>query len=202
MIPKIRFKGFTDAWEQRKLGEICHSFEYGLNVSAKDFDGTNKYLRITDIDDESRLFIDTGITSPDCDLKQFSNYILKKGDIVFARTGASVGKTYIYNIKDGIVYYAGFLIRGRVKEGFFPDFIFNSTLTKHYEKFVLITSQRSGQPGINAQEYSSFELSTPQYGEQKCIGHFLLSIDHLITLHQRKLNYFFAQPIILKQDSR
>ena len=42
-IPEIRFKGFTEAWEQRKLGEVASSFEYGLNAAAKEFDGENKY---------------------------------------------------------------------------------------------------------------------------------------------------------------
>ena len=43
-IPSIRFKGYNDVWEQRKLGEVCNSFEYGLNAAAKEFDGINKYL--------------------------------------------------------------------------------------------------------------------------------------------------------------
>jgi hypothetical protein len=55
-VPEIRFKGFTDAWEQRKLGEVAEHFEYGLNAASTDFDGTNKYIRITDIDDDSREF--------------------------------------------------------------------------------------------------------------------------------------------------
>ena len=49
--PKIRFPGFTGDWEQRKLGDVADSFEYGLNAAAKEFDGANKYIRITDIDD-------------------------------------------------------------------------------------------------------------------------------------------------------
>ncbi|EAE5495755.1 restriction endonuclease subunit S, partial [Listeria monocytogenes] len=49
-VPVIRFKGFSEAWEQRKLGEIANSFEYGLNASSKTYDGENKYIRITDID--------------------------------------------------------------------------------------------------------------------------------------------------------
>ena len=55
--PRIRFKGYTDAWEQRKLGNICESFEYGLNAAAKEYDGKNKYIRITDIDDSSHEFL-------------------------------------------------------------------------------------------------------------------------------------------------
>ncbi|EQA3582026.1 restriction endonuclease subunit S, partial [Enterococcus faecalis] len=109
--PEIRFPGFMEDWEQRKLGELAESFEYGLNASAKKFDGSNKYIRITDIDDISHKFNQSGVTSPDIDFASADNYKLKKGDILFARTGASVGKTYMYRESDGLVYYAGFLIR-------------------------------------------------------------------------------------------
>ncbi|MBQ9955578.1 MAG: hypothetical protein IJO87_09185, partial [Eggerthellaceae bacterium] len=54
--PAIRFDGFTDPWEQRKLGDVAEHFEYGLNAAATEFDGVNKYLRITDIDDDTHEF--------------------------------------------------------------------------------------------------------------------------------------------------
>ena len=120
------------------------------------------------------------------DLTGAENYCLKYGDILFARTGASVGKTYIYKDSDGLVYYAGFLIRGRVKDEFVPEFVFQNTLTDDYEKFIRITSQRSGQPGVNAQEYAGYEISMPTYKEQKKIGQYFSNLDRLITLHQRK----------------
>ena len=185
--PRIRFKGYTDDWEQRKLGEIASSFEYGLNAAAKEFDGKNKYIRITDIYDDSREFDQNNVTSPDIDLLNADSYKLTKGDILFARTGASVGKTYIYKDFDGLVYYAGFLIRAKIKDSYIPEFIFQSTLTKAYEKFIKVTSMRSGQPGVNAQEYSQFELMIPEKPEQDKIGIYFTSLDHLITLHQRKL---------------
>ena len=186
-VPEIRFNGFTQAWEQRKLGELASSFEYGLNAASKSYDGINKYIRITDIDDETRTFLDTDLTSPDCDLSLSENYLLKDGDILFARTGASVGKTFIYKAFNGVVYYAGFLIRARLKENCSPQFVFYNTLTKEYEKFIRVTSQRSGQPGVNAHEYATFELRLPKYDEQCEIGKFFTNLDHLITLHQRKL---------------
>ena len=186
-VPEIRFAGFTDAWEQRKLEEMSYSFEYGLNAAATTYDGENRYIRITDIDDETRLFSTTDLTSPDIDLKSADNYRLRESDIVFARTGASVGKTYIYKPFDGIMYYAGFLIRARIRPEYSANFVFQNTLTEQYRNFVAITSQRSGQPGINAQEYSTFEFFVPGYKEQEQIGAFFRHLDHLITLHQREL---------------
>ena len=187
-VPEIRIKGFTDAWEQRKLGDITEKFEYGLNAAATDFDGVNQYLRITDIDDETREFNKTSLTSPDTNLDFADNYILKQGDILFSRTGASVGKTYQYKESDGRVYYAGFLIRARLLSGFNVGFIFQNTLTKRYENFISITSQRSGQPGVNAQEYASFKLLLPKFEEQEQIADLITKLDNLITLHQGKLD--------------
>ena len=112
---------------------------------------------------------------------------MKYGDILFARTGASVGKTYIYKDSDGLVYYAGFLIRGHVKNDFSPEFVFQNTLTDDYNRFIRITSQRSGQPGVNAQEYAGYEISAPSFSEQQKIGLYFSYIDHLITLHQQKV---------------
>ena len=187
-VPEIRFEGFTDEWEQRKLGELSSSFEYGLNAAAKEYDGENKYIRITDIDDESREFKQEDITSPDTDLSFAENYKLSEGDILFARTGASVGKSYIYKASDGLVYYAGFLIRARIKPEYNSEFVFQNTLTGNYEKFIKVTSMRSGQPGVNAQEYSQYQIMMPSKPEQDKISDCLRNLDNLITLHQRKLD--------------
>ncbi|WP_435340266.1 restriction endonuclease subunit S [Enterococcus durans] len=186
--PKVRFAKFNEEWEQRKLGELAESFEYGLNASAKKFDGSNKYIRITDIDDISHKFNQSGVTSPDIDFANADNYKLKKGDILFARTGASVGKTYIYRESDGLVYYAGFLIRARIKSKISSEFVFQTTFNDSYNQFIKITSQRSGQPGVNAEEYSNFKIMIPNYEEQNAIGCFFKKVDDTITLNQKKIS--------------
>ena len=200
--PKIRFKGYTDDWEQRKLGEIASSFEYGLNAAAKEYDGENKYIRITDIDDNTHEFLTYNLTSPDIDLTDVENYKLAEGDILFARTGASVGKSYIYRDSDGLVYYAGFLIRARIREEYDAEFVFQSTLTDKYNKYIAVTSQRSGQPGVNAQEYSEFEIRVPEKEEQTKIGTYFHNLDHLITLHQRKNIYFYEKVTLVWEQHK
>ena len=189
-VPEIRFTGFTDPWEQRKLGDVASSFDYGLNAAATEYDGQNKYLRITDIDDETHEFSKSDLTTPLADLAMSADYLLKEGDLLFARTGASVGKTYLYRQFDGMVYFAGFLIRARIGEGADPEFAYQATLTDAYKKYVAITSQRSGQPGVNAQEYADYQLMLPSKTEQQQIGMTLRSLDDLITLHQRKRLWF------------
>ena len=157
-----------------------------MNAAAKEYDGQNKYLRITDIDDTSRQFVSADITSPDANLAEADNYRLSDGDVLFARTGASVGKTYLYKKSDGLVYFAGFLIRAKIKESVSAGFIFQNTLTRSYERYIAITSQRSGQPGVNAQEYAEYQLMLPELFEQEKIAKLLEAFDTLITLHQRK----------------
>ena len=187
-MPALRFRGFYDAWEQRKLGDLTNSFEYGLNASAKKFDGIHKYIRITDIDDSSRKFNSESITSPDIDFSSADNYELKQNDLLFARTGASVGKSYIYTESDGLVYYAGFLIRVRIKPEFDSNFVFQNTFTSSYENFIRITSQRSGQPGVNSKEYASFEISIPSLEEQQMIGSLFKQLDNLTAQNERKID--------------
>lgn len=137
-----------------------------------------------------RTFNLDNLKSPTGNLSGKEEYLIRKEDIVFARTGASVGKSYLHKeiIKD--VYFAGYLIRIRSKNGIEPKFIFYNTLTSEYKKFVKITSARSGQPGINANEYKSYKLYTPNYSEQKSIGKMLSKIDKIITLEQEKLAYY------------
>lgn len=187
-IPEIRFKGFEGEWEEQKLGEVAKSFEYGLNAAATDYDGVNKYLRITDIDDESHEFKTDALTSPNINFNNADNYRLIESDLLFARTGASVGKTYYYKNTDGLVYFAGFLIRARIKSEYNTRFIFQNTLTNKYDNFIRLTSQRSGQPGVNAQEYSEYSLMIPHLKEQTQIGTYFQNLDSLISLHQCKYN--------------
>ena len=185
--PEIRFQGSSDEWEPCTLKDVCISFEYGLNAAAKKFDGKNKYIRISDIDDDTRLFLSYDLTSPDCDLRLAENYQLHDGDIVFARTGASVGKTFLYKASEGIVYYAGFLIRAKLKKAYYPDFVFYNTLTNRYGQFIRVTSQRSGQPGVNAQEYATFKFYNPLYCEQEKLGQYFRHLDNIIIQRQDKL---------------
>lgn len=182
-IPQLRFPEFEGEWERKKLGEVSTDLMYGMNASAKTFDGQTKYIRITDIDEESRKFVPNPITSPDYLLED--RFKLKVGDILFARTGASVGKTYLYQEKDGILYFAGFLIKFHISKAN-NNFIFLNTLTEKYRKWVGFMSMRSGQPGINLEEYKSFEFNLPTLSEQQKIASFFMAIDSKLDLLRKK----------------
>lgn len=199
-VPEIRLDGFEGEWGKVKLKDVTESIEYGLNASAKEFDGENKYIRITDIDDVSRKFKEDSLTSPDINVSECDNYLLCEKDILFARTGASVGKTYLYDKKDGKVYFAGFLIRARIKDKFDSKFIFQNTLTDRFTQYVKVTSQRSGQPGVNGKEYGEYELYLPKYEEQQAIGSYFSNLDNLINSHQEKISQLETLKKKLLQD--
>ena len=84
-IPEIRFQNYSDNWGGKTLKDLSDSIEYGLNVSATYFDGVHKYVRITDIDDNSRKFISEKVTSPDVEFTpELENFKLQKNDLLFA----------------------------------------------------------------------------------------------------------------------
>lgn len=88
----------VEKWTYISLGSISSKFDYGLNEEAIDYDGKHKYIRITDIDEITSKFINDNLTTP----ANFDNkYIVNKNDILLARTGASTGKSYLYDPNDG-----------------------------------------------------------------------------------------------------
>lgn len=164
-------------WEEKRLGEVSNNIMYGMNASATSFDGNHKYVRITDISEITRKFNPKPITSPDGIIEE--KFKLSKGDIVFARTGASVGKSYLYDENDGDLYFAGFLIKFSITKAN-PYFVFLQTLNYRYDKWVKLMSMRSGQPGINAEEFKTFKIHFPSLPEQQKIASFLSGLDQKI----------------------
>ncbi len=164
------------------LGFSCDGFDYGIAAEAKEFDGINQYIRITDIDDDSSSYTSRNSVSPSF---LDENCVCIENDILFARTGASTGKTYLYNRNDGKLYFAGFLIRANVKPIFDPYFVFTMTKTSRYANWIKIMSARSGQPGINAQEYKTFSFYHPSLKTQNKISKFIKNIDKRIQTQSK-----------------
>ena len=183
LVPQLRFKEFDDEWEKKKLGDISSKVAYGMNSAAITFDGKHKYLRITDIDEDSREFKSDSLTSPDGLIED--KFKMKLNDIVFARTGASTGKSYLYNPKDGNLYYAGFLIKFNIAKAD-SYFVYSQTFRESYRKWVQVYSMRSGQPGLNAEEYKNLKFAIPSLKEQQKIAAFLTAVDDKISQLTRK----------------
>lgn len=176
-------------WEVKSLSDCCLiKGEYGINAPAVEFNNSfPTYIRITDIDDDGNY---TAIKKASVDDINSKKFVLRKGDIVFARTGATVGKTYLYDERDGELVFAGFLIRFRPNENqLIVEHLKNFTNSKIYWDWVKTISMRSGQPGINAEEYGSLKIPLPPLPEQKAIAHILGLMDEVIN----KNNQLIAQ---------
>lgn len=152
---------------------------YGINASAVPYsDKLPVYIRITDIA-EGGQFAPDPVVSVCSDLTE--NYYLEEGDIVFARTGASVGKSYLYRPSDGPLVYAGFLIRVRPdQKQLLSAFLAAYVTTGRYRQWVRVMSMRSGQPGINGVEYAELPIPLPPIKEQRAITTVLSDVDALL----------------------
>ena len=169
-----------------------------MNAAATTFDGIHKYVRITDIDDDTHTYIDDDPVSPSGALEE--KYRVRDNDILFARTGASVGKSYLYRKSDGELFFAGFLIRVHVKEGVDSEYVFLNTLTEEYDKWVLLESARSGQPGINAEQYRQYRFKLPSLRTQRKIAAIAQKLDARIQKESMCLHFFQEQKLGLLQQ--
>ena len=158
-------------WAEKRLGEVCESkLSYGTSSPSKGYDARVRYIRITDIDDNGRLLND--FVSP----KEYeAKHVLEDGDLVFARTGATVGKSYMYSPSDGACVYAGYLIRARVDQSIIrPKYLFYFTKTSRYKLFIQLSQAAAAQPNVNAEKYGNMLVPIPPVHEQdeivSCIG--------------------------------
>lgn len=178
-----------DGWSVKKLGELClNSPDYGLNESAVPFNrDLPLYLRITDISEDGK-YINEGRVS----VKYYKlEKLLSKNNLLFARTGATVGKTYLHGITNEKIAFAGYLIRFILDENKInPYFLFLYSRTQKYWNWVKVYSMRSGQPGINSEEYSLLPILLPPLAEQKKIAEILScwdeGIEKLSALIEKK----------------
>ena len=161
-------------WAWTRVGTISSAIQYGLSTSAKS-QGSHKLLRITDIQNG---YVDwdtvpfTSIDNPD-------NYILKTGDIVFARTGATVGKSFLITDLPYPAVYASYLIRIRLLDNLLPDYVYLFFDSICYWNQITDKSVGVGQPNCNGTSLKELLVPLPPLEEQLKI----------ITTTQLLLNY-------------
>ena len=137
------------------------SGQYGLNASAVNyFEGRPRYIRITDICDDGSLNDDIKCSDIDD-----STYSVNKGDVLFARTGATVGKTYLH--RSGDACFAGYLIRYSFTEAVDPEYILAYTHSDTYYDWVLKSQKVGAQPNISASQYDNMPILIPGRKEQE-----------------------------------
>ena len=171
-------------WKKVKLGEVCDT-QYGFTASTVQQDTGTQFLRITDIVPQ---LIDWN-TVPYCQIqeKDREKYLLHKGDIVVARTGATVG--YAKYIKEDVpAVFASYLVRLLVNsidvDRHYVGLCVESNLFKEYIQSI---SNGSAQPNANAQMISSFEINLPPLSTQHRIATILSRYDSLIENYQKQI---------------
>ena len=187
---KTEIGEIPEEWEVKRLGDLCVGKpEYGANVSAIDRnDLLPRYIRITDVTEDGKL---SAATWQSIRQDVAGPYLLNKGDFLFARSGATVGKTYLYKETDGLCAFAGYMIRFRPNPTLLlPEFLFHYTHSNFYYNWVKGILRAGAQPNINGQEYAKMPILKPPIEEQKTIINILNSLDEDIekeTSHKEQL---------------
>lgn len=161
-------------WRRCKLKDISvEKLAYGSGASAIDFSGL-RYIRITDIDECGNLKIDKKSPS-----HYDEKYLLNTGDILFARSGATVGKTFLYSKeKYGPAQYAGYLIRLIPNLSLVnPVFVYHFTNTNFYNDFIAKVQNAVAQPNINAKQYGELDFILPPLSLQNEFADFVAQVD-------------------------
>lgn len=161
---------------------LSEPLQYGANESADNCNPSEpRYIRITDITEDGKLRKSTYRTLP---YQKAEGYMLKKGDILFARSGATVGKTFIFE-EDYDACFAGYLIKASCNEKLLPMFLYYFTSSNSYENWKNSTFNQATIQNIGADKYCTLPIPTPSSEEQEGIINFLshnvAQIDALIS---------------------
>lgn len=160
--------------------------KYGVNTAAIPYgDSQYRFLRITDITDDGYLVdfdrVSVKIADPE-------NYLVEANDLFFARTGASVGRSYLANGNEDQHVFAGYLIRYKIDpEKVRPEFVFAYTRTSAYRGWVEQTARSTAQPNINATEYSNLRIPIPSRDEQDVLIESLKNLRGALLALQERL---------------
>ena len=176
--PNIRFKGFTDDWEQRKLGEMSNSYSGGTPKvgTSKYYGGKIPFIRSAEINsDTTELFL------TEEGLKCSSARLVDTGDILYALYGATSGEVGRARIK-GAINQAILVIKPQA--GY--DYEFLTQWLRKSKLNIIDRYLQGGQGNLSGTIVNELLVEFPNYEEQTKIGTYFSTLDHLITLHQRK----------------
>lgn len=181
-VPKRRFAGFTQAWEQRK-------WEDTVDISTNMVDPrTGLYDELPhigpgNIESFTGKILDNVLKVKDSNLIS-GKFHFYKGDIIYGKINPQLGK-YAIAPCEGLASADSYILNA--KNGVVQNFLYSILQTKDFYKYSVSVSSRTGMPKINRDELNVYNYKVPEIEEQKKIGSFFVGLDNLITLHQRKL---------------
>jgi type I restriction enzyme S subunit len=184
--PQIRFKGFTEAWEQRKLGEFCEMYNGDRGINYPNVDDMVAvgipFINAGDLQNgRVNLTAANHITRVKFD--QLGGAKIQRGDIVYCLRGTLGKNAFIDNFNEGTVASSLVVIRPQNIDGKYLFHILNSDI--EYRQRTLC-DEGAAQPNLSARNLSRFDIPVPSMDEQRCVSALFGHLDNLITLHQRK----------------
>ena len=191
--PKIRFKGYTTDWEQRKVLDLLElltdydangSFaDMAKNVNTADGDGYAWYVRITDLENPKPLselkYVD------ESSYKFLKKTELHGGELLMAKRG-DIGKVYIFEPRTKYATVAPNMYLLKLNDKVIPHFLYDYFVSEEGNKKLTRLNASSTMGALYKDDVKNIDVIMPSIEEQDMIGNFFQSIDHLITLHQRK----------------
>jgi type I restriction enzyme S subunit len=181
-----------DNWEMSSLGAIANDISYGFTTTSKIGGNGAKLLRITDIQDGNVNWA----TVPHCTDLPRATYLLRPGDIVIARTGATTGKSYLIEDLSGDVVYASYLIRLRVYDLVEPKYLWSFLQSNDYWSQIQMVSKGTAQPGANATILSQVRVPIAPRHEQRRI---MAKIDSLSAKSGRARGHLDHLPRLVEK---
>ena len=187
-IPEIRFKGFTDPWEQRKLGDLG-SLKNGMNFSKDAMGHGYAFVNLQNIFGNNVVDVKS-LGLAEASEKQLLEYSLQKGDVLFVRSSVKlegVGEAALVAETLENTTYSGFIIRFRDEYGLNNDFKKFVFATKKVRDQIMSQATNSANKNISQSVLENLTFEITSKDEQKQIGEYFSNLDSLITLHQREL---------------
>lgn len=176
-------------WEVRRLKSLLmRPLQYGANEAAEDNDYSQpRYIRITDIDDNGKLREETFRSMS---MEKAKPYLLEKGDLLFARSGATAGKSFLFQ-EDYPACFAGYLIRVSLAASIAPKYLFYFTQSGKYRQWKEAVFIQATIQNISAEKYGNLPIPLPPLPEQERIVKYLDAetgkIDRAIEVKRRQI---------------
>ena len=188
-VPEVRFAGFTGDWEQRKLGEMLE-FRNGFNGSSEIYGGDTPLISVMDILNNNFITHDKILAHVCVDNNIKERFKISYGDVLFQRSSENyedAGTSNVYIDRQNNAIFGGFVIAGKKLKEYDP-ICFKYLLDSKYVRNQIIRKAQGAQHiNVSQDTLQNVAIYIPNMEEQNKIGAYLHNIDHLITLHQRKL---------------
>ena len=186
--PEIRFAGFTDPWEQRKLGELL-LFQNGFNGSSESFGSGIPLISVMDVLDDEFITHETVRGKARLNYEEASRYCVEYGDVLFQRSSENqedAGTSNVYLDQHVPSAFGGFVIRGKKVDEYNPIFIKYLLGSSFIREQITHRAQGAQHINVSQDTLAGVVLLMPSMREQEAVGLVFLHLANLITLHQRE----------------